>query len=112
MIMKSLIEYIFEHRTKDEVKIYFGDREINPSIYIYDKDSLDDLIQKYKSDLIDNSKELRLCHLNKNWKVLKNICIMDIGRLTDNFIKFGTKFFSYQDIIDKLESGNYILIMI
>ena len=48
--------------------IYFGDKEINPSIFMYDKESLDNFIQQYKDGMFDD-KELRLCKLNnKKWK--------------------------------------------
>lgn len=110
--MKTLIEYILEYRTTDVMKIYFGSKEINPSIFIYDKESLDNFIQQYKNNKFDD-KELRLCKLNDNkWKVLKNVCKLNLLRMNDEFIVFGNKFFTYDDIIDKLQSGSYILIMI
>ena len=107
------LKIFLEHRTTDEIKIYFGSKEIFPSKYAYDKESLDlfiDFYKKYENEL--SHQEIRLCKLNGNkWKVLKNICLFDFIKINNEFLTFGNKYYSYNELVDLLNTNKYILIL-
>lgn len=109
--MKTLKNYIYESRTKDEIKIFFGKKEIIPQRYIYDNESLDDFIEYLKNNNLKDN-EIKFCHLRNNkWQVLKYNCYIDIYRKQDKFLKYNSKDYSYNDIIEKLKN-NYLIIVI
>lgn len=111
--MKNIISYILEHRTKDEVKIYYGNKEITPKRYIFDKESLDDFINYYKKNKTsEDFSNIRLCHMNNGvWKVLKGVCSISEYNMNE-FIKKFNKIYKYDEFVELLENQNYLLILI
>jgi len=112
--MKKFKEYINEHRTVDEVKIYQGNKEITPIQYVYDEKSLNDFIEFYKvNNKYFEGKVLKICHLNNNkWKTLKGEGSFELYRPNDNYYTQGKMVLSYQELVEYLNNGKYILILI
>lgn len=115
--MKSLKQFIFEHRVKDEIVIKCEQtkEEIDPEYVIYDKASLDDFIQKYKNDK-DNwqNKQLYIIEQKGNdWIAkTKSALKIDIYRMVDSFLSSNDIKYSYNDIVDILEGGEKMLIVL
>lgn len=115
--MKSLKQYIFEYKTKDEITIKCEktNQVIDPEYTIYDKSSLDAIIQRYKNDK-DNwqNKSFYFIELKgKDWVAhTNNEYKMDIYRMTDSFLKSSKDKYSYDDSVRSLEEGDKMLIVV
>lgn len=115
--MKSLKEFILEHRTKDTINIKCeqSGELIDPEITIYDKSSLDNFIQKYKNDK-DNWQDKKLYIIEQkgnDWIAkTKTSLKIDIYRMTDSFLSSNDMKYSYDDIVDILENGEKMLIVL
>lgn len=114
--MKSLKQFIFEYKTKDEVYIKCEQtgEVIDPELTIYDKSSLDNFIQKYKNNK-DNWQDKSLCLVQQkgnDWTArTKNALKIDIYRMTDSFLSSQKDKYSYNDVVDLLEQGEMLIVI-
>jgi len=116
--MKNLITYILEGRSIDSVKLKceVSGKEIEPSLYAYDKESLDKLIDKIKhNDEYFKDKGIYLAKLkNKSsW-----ICYtteefrVKIYNLDNDFFYSDDHSYSYQNILDMIESNETMVVVV
>ena len=106
--MKSLVEYIKEGRTIDQIVIKdIDDNDINSTDYAYDKESLE--------RIINNNEEVYIAKIkNKStWTVDTNeIFKISKFRQDNNFMMSDDRKYSKQEIIELLEEGNIMIVTI
>ncbi len=110
--MKSLIQYIYEYRTIDEIKVYLGVNQIKPIRYVYDEESLNKFLDDYKKDLFKDNK-IYLCELKGNkWQIINEECKFDLNKPLDTFLIVKDKEFNKQQLINDLENATYIIVIV
>ena len=113
--MKDLRLFL-EHRTTDLIKFKCEqtNKEINPFYYIYDKESLDNFINKYKLHK-EQFKDSRYYFAVKNknyWKVQTKVnYTFDVSRRIDKFLSSDKISYSYDDVISLIEDGDKMLVI-
>jgi len=113
--MKDLKMFL-EHRTINEVKFKCEKtgEEMNPEYTVYDKESLDDFIKKYKLNKEQfEHYSFYFAQLKGNhWVVKTNTpCEFNIIRMNDKFLSTGTIDYSYDDVITLTEDGDTMLVI-
>ena len=111
------IRIFLEHRTIDQIiiKCEQTGEEIKPEYTIYDKDSLNDLIRKYKlnKEQFDNLDIYLVKLIGNKWiaktKTKYNI---DLGRMNDKFLSSDKIDYSYDDIVMLLEDKDMMIIFL
>lgn len=115
--MKSLSMFL-ESRMADEILIKSNvTNDVVDYDYIaYDKESLDDIIQKHKLSKQQFSQASIFFTTQKNnkyWVAHTDVDYqMDISRMQDKFIYSDKVEYSYDDIIDLLDDGMMILFIL
>lgn len=113
--MKDLRLFL-EHRTKDQIKIIDNktNKELNPEYSIYDENSLQSFINKYKLNK-DQFKDYQIyfAYIKDNtWVVKTSIKYqLNLGRVNDKFLSNGTIDYSYNDIVNLLDGDLMIIII-
>lgn len=106
--MKSLTQYIKEGRTIDQIVIKDTDgNDIDSIDYAYDKESLE--------RIINNNEEVYIAKIkNKStWTVDTNeIFKISKFRQDNNFMMSNNRKYSNQEIIELLEEGNIMIVII
>lgn len=106
--MKSLIQYIKEGRTIDQIVIKDTDgNDIDSTDYAYDKESLE--------RIINNNEDVYIAKIkNKStWTVDTNeIFKISKFRQDNNFMMSDNRKYSKQEIIELLEEGNIMIVII
>lgn len=107
--MKSLIQYILEYKTNDVIKIFDKGKEIVPQEYFYDKESFDEMIVQNNF----TNKTLKLVQKENNrWNVLSGDAHLDTLKPNGEYLVQGNIKLTYDELIDNLENGKYILIIL
>ena len=112
--MKNLNQYINEHRTTDIIKIVdTSNNEVKPVKFAYDSESLDEFLTYYeKNSDYFIGKELTLCRQDgQKWKTLREEGFLDLMKPNDEYYRQGKMVLNYQELHDKLDKGEYILIL-
>ena len=107
--MKNLKEYIIEHKTTDEIKIFDNGKEIFPIDYFYDKESFDEMIvqNKFEKGTLKLVKQQ-----NNKWITLNDEAKINTMQPSGDYLVQGLIKLSYDELINDLETGKYILILI
>ena len=107
------IRVFLEYRTSNEivVKCEVSNKPCEVIDYIYDQESLDGFVDTCKKNISEN-KDIFLCELVGNSWIAKTKqkLYMDINRPNDNFITYKNKKYSYNDILEMIDSGNYMIV--
>ena len=116
--MKDLVTYILEGRTINEIKIkdVASNKEIEPKMYAFDKNSLDKLIEKYKNNNeYWNDKSIHLTSVkNKStWEIdSTEEYKFKVYQQNDDFFYSDNNTFTYDDLIDMIENESKMIIVI
>lgn len=115
--MRSLIQFIYnslllEGRTIDEIVIKDqNDKEVNAANYCYDEESLKDICNKYKNTdkgffiATLKNKSTWVVNTDKEYK-------LNEYRINDEYLKCGNQSYTYKEIVDLLEAGETMIIVI
>jgi len=127
--MKNLKDFILENyeiskisllegRTIDSIKIRCEqtNEEIEPTLYAYDKESFDKLIDKIKHNdeywkdkhifLAElKNKSTWVCHTNEEFRV-------KVYNIDNDFFNSDEHTYSYDDILNMIESNNIMVIVV
>lgn len=112
--MKDL-KLFLEHRTTNEIKIKCSKtgQEIDPEYTVYDEESLNQLITRYKQNK-EQFEDLKIffCYLKGNSWIAKTGIeyVMNLSRMNDKFLSSGKVDYSFDDVIALLEDGDTMLI--
>lgn len=115
--MKSLTQFVFEYRVKNEISIKCEQtkEEIDPDYVIYDKSSLDEFIQKYKNnkEVYDDKIFFFIEQKGNDWLAkTKTEYHIDVYRMTDKFLSSDKQSYSYDDLLSILENGDKMIIIV
>lgn len=113
--MKSIIEYIKEQRNVDVICIYdTKNKPVEPVKYAFDSDSLDEFLKYYeKNEQYFIGKTLSLCKQQGNkWVLCPGEGNLDLIKPNDKtYYHQGNIMMDYHDLHQKLDDGEYILIL-
>lgn len=114
--MKDIVTYIKESRIAGEVIIKDKSKKINPVMFAYDKESLDEMIDLYKhNETYWKSKQICVAKLNKtHWEsnTSDEYALDLIQTNNNNFLTSNKSSYSYDDLLDAFESGKIMIIVI
>ena len=111
------INEILEHRTLNEIKIKCSKtgQEIDPEYTVYDEESLNSIISRYKQNKEQfNDLNIFFCQLKGNSWIAKTdtVYTMNLSRMNDKFLSSDNIDYSFDDIINLIEDGNTMLIFV
>lgn len=115
--MKSLKQFVFEYRVKNEITIKCEQTKevIDPEYVIYDQESLDDYVQKFKNNKenFENKAYFFVIQKGKDWLAqTKHEFQMNVDRATDKFLTDDNQVCSYDELVKLLETGEKMLIVV
>ena len=113
--MKDLRIFL-EHRTINEITIKCDQtgKDIEPEYTIYDEQSLQTIVNKYKQNKEQfENLNIYFVKLNSQHKWIAKTGIpykIDMGRMNDKFLSSDKIDYAYDDIITLLEDGDLMII--
>ena len=114
--MKSLRMFL-EYRTVDQIKFKCATtgKVIEPLYYIYDEQSLQNIVNKYKQnkEQFNDTSIFFAKPQGNSWSVKTSTnYTIDISRMSDKFLSSGTVDYSYDDIVSLLEDGDTMIVFV
>ena len=111
------IRIFLEHRVVNEIKIKCSKtgQEIDPEYTVYDEESLNSIISRYKQNKEQfDDLYIFFCHLKGNSWIAKTdiVYTMNLSRMNDKFLSSNKIDYSFDDIVNLIEDGNTMLIFV
>ena len=106
-----------EHRVSDQIKFKDNktNKEIVPSYIIYDEESLQSILNRYKQNK-ESFKDLSIYfayNKNNSWIIQTNLEYnIDISRINDKFLYSNKIDYGYDDIVSLLEDGKLMIVIL